>query len=357
MALVAARSGEMIFRYDLETAMTIKYRILGAPGRDNALFVQVDTGQAISRLLFDCGSGCLNGLPVSEVQAVDQLLFSHLHMDHVAGFDIFFRLTFDRESKINRLWGPPETGRIMHHRFRGFIWNLHDDRPATWLVSDIHPDNIDTARFELKEAFEHRHQEARRPLPDHLILSGDGYTVQALAMNHLIPSMAYLVRETPHLNIERQSLAALNLTPGSWLQTVKEADDPGTRLTIDGRQFTLAELQAALLVESEGDSIAYLTDFRLDEPAQRRLVPLLKGCRTLVCESCYRHSEIDLARRYCHLTAVQAAELAREAGVNKLILIHLSGRYTTAEWLALLDEARGIFVNTTFPDHWNLNHD
>jgi ribonuclease Z len=86
--------------------MSINFRVLGAAGSDNALFVQVDSGQAVERLLFDCGDGCLSQLSFGEIQAIDHLLFSHLHMDHVGGFDSFFRCTFDRNTKPNQIWGP-----------------------------------------------------------------------------------------------------------------------------------------------------------------------------------------------------------------------------------------------------------
>jgi ribonuclease Z len=76
--------------------MSLDYRVLGAPGRDNALHVRIDSGQRIERLLFDCGEGCLPELAHADVLAMDHLFFSHLHMDHVAGFDHFFRRTFDR---------------------------------------------------------------------------------------------------------------------------------------------------------------------------------------------------------------------------------------------------------------------
>lgn len=111
--------------------MSISFRILGKAGRDNALFVQVDSGQAVERLLFDCGDGCVSELPFADIQAIDHLFFSHLHMDHVGGFDSFFRCTFNRETKPNRIWGPPDTARILQHRFQGFLWNLHGEMSGT----------------------------------------------------------------------------------------------------------------------------------------------------------------------------------------------------------------------------------
>ncbi len=43
--------------------MSISYQILGQPGRNNALFVEINTGQSIHRLQFDCGEACLWDLP------------------------------------------------------------------------------------------------------------------------------------------------------------------------------------------------------------------------------------------------------------------------------------------------------
>src|SRR4051794_9191705 len=104
--------------------MPLSFRVLGGSGSDNALYVTVDTGQCISRLLFDCGDGCPHALETGDLLAVDHLFFSHLHMDHVAGFDLFFRLNFDREVPPGRVWVPPDGTEVLHHRFRGFTWNL-----------------------------------------------------------------------------------------------------------------------------------------------------------------------------------------------------------------------------------------
>jgi ribonuclease Z len=83
--------------------MSLSFQVLGDAGRDNALLVSVDSGQAVSRLLFDCGDGCLWHLPFGDVQTIDHLCFSHQHMDHVGGFDTFFRCTFNRTTKENHI--------------------------------------------------------------------------------------------------------------------------------------------------------------------------------------------------------------------------------------------------------------
>lgn len=334
--------------------MSINFEILGGIGQDNAALVRVDSGQSIERLLFDCGEDCLDGLGLSEVQAIDHLLFSHLHIDHVAGFDSFFRATYERTGRPNRIWGPPETIRIMHHRLQGFLWNLLDSSPAAWEVADVLPERIRRARFLAAEQFALAH--ALPDTPPGLLIDTPVYSVSALQMDHRTPSLAYVVREKPRQRVDPVWLTELGLRPGAWLQLVKAPpapDDPET-VTIEGAEHNLAALRAALLIESPGDSLAYLTDFLLDEPALERLVPALQGCTTLICESQYRQADLELAWRNYHMTAAQAAELARRAGAGRLVLFHLSDRYQREGWRELLDEAREVFPNTHVAGHWGL---
>ncbi len=57
------------------------------------------------------------------------------------------------------------------------------------------------------------------------------------------------------------------------------------------------------------------------EPAARANV--------LVCEATFLERDAALADEYTHLTARQAAQLARDAGVRRLVLTQLSQRYPT----------------------------
>jgi ribonuclease Z len=69
-----------------------------------------------------------------------------------------------------------------------------------------------------------------------------------------------------------------------------------------------------------------------------------QGIDTLVIEATYLDEEADMARRFAHLTARQAATLALESGVNHLILTHISRRYRERDVIA---QAREVFLNTT----------
>ncbi|HEU5014037.1 MAG TPA: MBL fold metallo-hydrolase [Roseiflexaceae bacterium] len=334
--------------------MSISFQILGEIGRDNAAYVTVDSGSAVYRLLFDCGD-CLQALGRAEVQDIDYLLFSHLHMDHVAGFDRFFRANYARADKPGMIWGPPATATIMHHRFRGFLWNLIGGAPGVWYVHDVSPAEITRWRFRTGEAFASAHPAGVAPFTG-TVFANPAFTIEALHMEHRTPTLAYMLRERPRLHIDTARLQALALPPGAWLRQLKEPqpDEPPT-LEIAGQIHELATLRAELLAETAGESLAYLTDFLLDDAARARLVPFLCGCDTLICESQYRHADLPLALQNYHMTATQVATLAREAGVGKLILFHVSERYRAPEYRAMLNEARAIFPNTFFPEHWQID--
>lgn len=335
--------------------MSLSFQILGDVSRDNALLVTVDAGQSVSRLLCDCGDGCLTQVPFAEVQAVDHLLFSHLHMDHIGGFDTFFRCVYGRSDRPNHIWGPPHTGEILHHRFQGFLWNLVAGLQATWRVHDLHAGQVKTSRFELAETFAHTHPEGPEPW-ERQILAGPGYTVEALLMDHGTPSVAYVIRETPRVNVDAAKLAACGLRPGPWLQRIRgPLASEAERLEVGGVSRSVRELQQTLVTVTPGDSVAYLTDFELTEAATTLLADVLRGVGTVVCESQYRHADAELAARNKHMTATQAATLAARAGVGRLVLFHLSDRYRAEQWQEMLSEARAVFPATAFPAHWKMD--
>jgi ribonuclease Z len=332
--------------------MSLHFQILGEPGRDNAVFVRVESGQKVSRLLFDCGEHCLDHLSIAEIQAIDHVLFSHFHMDHISGFDAFFRVTYDRTTRQNRIWGPPGAGQIMQHRFQGFLWNLYHDLASQWDVYDISPERVEVTRYLANEAFSRAYPLPSSPYHETIIDTPE-YSVCAYHMDHQTPSMAYLVREKPRLNVDTTRLEALGLRPGGWLKSLKtpqEGEAPS--IEIEGKSYPLADLRRELLTETAGDSLAYLTDFIMDQQAQERLARVLQGCKVMICESQYRQVDWELAQRNYHMTASQVAETARLAQVQQLILFHLSDRYGKQEWPDLLAEARAIFPKTTFPDGW-----
>ncbi|MST35088.1 ribonuclease Z, partial [Acidimicrobiaceae bacterium USS-CC1] len=86
-----------------------------------------------------------------------------------------------------------------------------------------------------------------------------------------------------------------------------------------------------------GRSFALIMDTRPCPGA----VELARGADLVVCESTFLSSEADLAHRYGHMTAAQAATLAAEAGARRLVLTHFSQRHPDEQ--AFAREAATIF--------------
>ena len=334
--------------------MSISYQILGQPGRDNALFVEINSGQSIHRLQFDCGEACLRDLPVSQIQTIDGLLFSHFHIDHVAGFDSFLRSNYDRGDRPVCVWGPAGATEIIHHRLQGVTWNLVEGEPGEFVVTDIHADRLVSSGFLACERFATAHARGEKPFSG-VVLDHAEFSVTACLMDHGTPSAAYCVREKPRSNIDTTMLTGLGLAPGAWVKRVKDpAADPQEQLQIGGKPFRIGELREQLLVTTPGESIAYLTDFRLDALSEERLVAMLAGCTTIVCENNFRNAERESAERTWHIVSADVARLAARVKPQKLILFHLSDRYTLAEWQEQLEDVRAVFAETYFPETWNI---
>ncbi len=102
---------------------------------------------------------------------------------------------------------------------------------------------------------------------------------------------------------------------------------------VGGRLVRLEDVSVA----RRGQVVAVVMDTRLCDNA----VELARGADLLVCESTFLDGEADLAREYGHLTALQAATIARDAGARRLLLVHFSQRHPDEQLYA--DEARTVF--------------
>ncbi len=333
--------------------MSINYQVLGAPFHDNALFATVEPGQSVHRLLFDCGRHCLDSLRNAEIMAIDHVFFSHYHIDHISGFDTFLRLNYQRETKPVHLWGPEETIDIIEHRLRGVTWDLVEDLPGEWYVSEITAESIHTVLFRTREAFSRRHPVGNEAC-ENTILQTDDYAIEIARLQHHVTSLAYKIVETPSSNVDKSRLENLSLEPGPWVSNLKDFSKDDTLLIqVNGEEYRLGDLRDQLLTEQPGETMAYLTDFIYNDQNRESLLPFLHQCDTMICESTYLSAHRELAQRNYHLTTRQTAELAREAEVKALILFHLSDRYMETGRAPLLEEAREIFPETYFPESWN----
>ena len=312
---------------------TLVNRPFGDPG------LYLDFLFARRAVIFDLGD--LAALPARKLLRISDVCISHTHIDHFIGFDTLLRLMLGRDKQV-RLYGPPGILRQVEHRLASYRWNLIGSYPTefTLTVSELHPDGGGMrAQFCSKRAFARELEEVVRP-KDGIILDQENFLIRAAFLEHSIPCLAYSFEEKRHVNFMKNRLAGLGVPVGPWLSELKAAvlrDEPdATPITATGvggaqRSFTLGELKESVLQVVPGEKIVYVTDAAFTPENCERIVALAKGADYLFIEATFLDVDCERARLRAHLTARQAGELARAAGVARVIPFHFSPRHLRAE--------------------------
>jgi ribonuclease Z len=172
-----------------------------------------------------------------------------------------------------------------------------------------------------------------QPLETGLLFDEGDFTVSTFPVHHRTPDCyGFSFQEVSRRPFLTEKAEILKIPPGPWrgeLVNGKEVTLPDGRV-INPEMVLGEELPGTKLVHV-GDSGR--TDNLLD---------VARNADALVIEATYLETEKDLADQFGHLTASQAGELAREAGVGTLILTHISRRYRAEQ---ILEEARNVFQN------------
>ncbi|MFD3546390.1 ribonuclease Z [Streptomyces sp. NPDC058655] len=139
----------------------------------------------------------------------------------------------------------------------------------------------------------------------------DSYTLEARPLSHPVESFGYRLTEPDGRRMVPELLARHGI----------KGPDVG-RLQREGR---LGETTLDMVSETRtGQRFAFVMDTRLCDG----VAELAAGCDMLVIESTFLDEDVRLATDHGHLTAGQAARVAREAGVRHLVLTHFSQRYS-----------------------------
>ncbi len=264
----------------------------GTPSRErnvSAVAIARDDGAV---LLFDCGEGTQHQLLRAPVRsgAIEAIFISHLHGDHVYGLPgLLATLSMNGRTRPLDLVGGE---------------GLRDYVEWTLRTSHHHP------------AFEVRVSE-----PPY---RGDGFRVEALPLEHVIPCLGFaLIEDDRPGRFDRETARALGFEPGPAYAELVRNRDP--RVCGPPRP---------------GARIAYCTDTR---PAQNS-IELARGADLLIHESTYAGDLSREAHERFHSTCVDAARIAAAANAKRLMLTHFSTRYTDVA--PLVAEAREVFANT-----------
>jgi ribonuclease Z len=276
-----------------------------APSIHRGLSSQVVLHQD-SRFLIDCGEGTQRQILRSGIgfRRLNRVLLTHGHLDHVLGLGGLVS-TFARWEAIDRLeiyGGSWALGRV-HDLIFGVV--LRGAPPPMEIVFvEIEPG---------------------------VVIEEEDFEVVAFSVHHRGPGcFGFLFREKPRRPFLADKAEALGIPPG-----------PERRRLVAGESITLADgrvihPEQVLGSPRRGATLAHVGDVaRVDS-----LVDVVREVDLLVVEATYMEREANMARRYGHLTALQAAKLARDAGVGRLVLTHISRRYR--EW-EVLEEARTVF--------------
>lgn len=333
--------------------MSIDYRVLGEPYHDNALYIEIKPGQSVHRLLFDCGENCLDTVRPADIMAIDHLCFSHFHLDHVAGFDRFIRMNYNRETKPVRIWGPVNAPELIRHRLQSITWDRVENSPGEWVIAGVSEEQIRMHSLYTRDEFSKIHRREDLPAKS-TIYSSEDYSIDATILSHRSPSVAYRVTESSEFVIDKTGMDEMGLPGGPWAAQVKDFSvEAGAEVQIGDRSYTIGELRDKLLTEEQGQSIAYATDYVQDPATIDALTEMIRGCNVFVSEATYNSRDADLAAKHYHMTAGQAAAIARDAEVDELVLLHFSKRYQEAGYESILADARKIFPETTIPMQWS----
>lgn len=261
------------------------------------------------QLLIDCGEGTQLRMQQFGVKAqrLEAIFISHLHGDHYLGLvGLLSSMHLMGRTKALHLFGPPPLNEIVVTHMR------HSDTTLRYRVH-FHPLNMDQPAM----IYETRH-----------------FTVRTVPVQHRIPCVGFVFEEQPYpRRINKRRLPEdISVAELALLKKGEDVSDGQGGIKYLNKDYTLPARKSR--------SYAYLTDtLYLPE-----LAAVIKGVNLLYHEATFQTEKELKATKTYHATAGQAAQLASDAGVQKLLIGHFSARYKDLE--PLEKEAQKVFANS-----------
>jgi len=253
--------------------------------------------------LFDPGEGTQRQMIYADVAAtaVTRVCITHFHGDHCLGLaGVSQRISLDRSPHLIHAYYPA-SGHHFYERLRHA--SIYHD-VGRWQEHPIETDGV--------------------------VEQTPVWSLTARALDHGVDCFGYRLQEADQRTMLPERLAAAGIR-GPAVGTLVEQG----YFDVGDRRVSLDEVSAP----RPGQSVAFVMDTRMCDAA----IELARDVDMLVCESTFLSDEADKAHDFGHLTAAQAATIARDAGAGQLVLTHFSQRYP--DTAPFLDEARAIFPN------------
>ncbi|ONN40368.1 ribonuclease Z [Enterococcus mundtii] len=260
--------------------------------------------------LFDCGEGTQMQILRTNIRPrkIEKIFITHLHGDHIFGLPgLISSRSFQGGETPLEIYGPKGTEAFVRN-----VLTISQTKLGYPLVF-----------IDLSE--------------DQAIFEDAHFSVYAKKLSHGIDSYGYRIVEHDHKGeLQVDKLKELNIPAGPIYGKLKKGEtvqlDNGQ--LINGRDFVGPD--------KKGRIVTILGDTRKTTNS----VILAKNADVLVHESTFNKNEARMAHNYFHSTTHQAAEVAKEANVQRLLLTHISARYLGKATQELEQEAQEIFPNT-----------
>ncbi|MCW1301118.1 MAG: ribonuclease Z [Candidatus Nanoarchaeia archaeon] len=256
------------------------------------------------RMLFDCGEGTQRQMRIAGISGVKikRIFISHWHGDHALGLGgIIQSLSASKRREMLEIYGPDDTQKRVKSLLNAFSFYRN---------FEISCHDINVA--DLQE-----------------IYVAERFKILAFPLLHLIPCLGFVFQENSRRKIKVEYTKKYGLVQHPIMKKLQAGED----IVWKGKLIRAED--ATYIVK--GKKICYIPDTKYFD----KLTEYCKDADLIICEACYSKKDSELAQEYYHLTAEEAAKIAKEAGAKKLILFHFSQRY--ADPKVLLEEARQVF--------------
>ena len=259
--------------------------------------------------MIDCGEGTQVQLRRSRLRfsRLNHIFISHLHGDHCFGLIglISTYAMLERTAQLH-IYAHADLQRLLAPQLDYFCKGM------TFEVV-FHPFN---------------------PSERTVIYEDRSVSVETIPLRHRLPTCGFLFREKPTSRHIRRDMIDFYQIPVYMINRIKNGED---YMLDDG---TCIPCDRLTLPADPPRSYAYCSDTAY----LPRIVEQIQGVDLLFHEATFASSEAVRARQTFHSTAEQAAKIALDAQVKKLVIGHFSARYETET--GLLEEASAVFPNT-----------
>ena len=267
--------------------------------------------------LFDCGEGTQHQIMKSNIKSsqIKKIFITHMHGDHVYGLPgLLATLGLSGNSNGIEIYGPSELRRFITSALNNSYCRL--SFPLRFVEVENYASN------------------------NKVLYESHKIKVNCTSLNHRLPAYGYRVSEKDKPGVfDIKKAEYMKIPPGPIYSELQKGNIVELE---DGRSFNGKEFCGP---PRQGESFVYCTDTVFSEAA----VSLSKNADLLVHESTFSKEDEKMAYEKLHSTTIMAAKTALLSNTKKLIITHLSPRYTSKSLIKpmdLLKEAQKIFPNT-----------